>query len=106
MRRIATRPTAAAKRRRLQTKAHRGRIKQSRGAASDEDESPLPLPFPQGSGPSAAPPARTASPVLSADDGVACARLKPPGSEVATGNKHRNRRERPEQDLPFDQLSP
>jgi ribosome-associated protein len=37
VRRIATRPTAAAKRRRLQTKAHRGRIKQSRGAASDED---------------------------------------------------------------------
>jgi ribosome-associated protein len=35
--RIATRPTAAAKRRRLQTKAHRARIKQNRSAPADQE---------------------------------------------------------------------
>jgi ribosome-associated protein len=35
--RIATRPTAASKRRRLQTKARRARVKQSRAAPADED---------------------------------------------------------------------
>jgi ribosome-associated protein len=35
--RIATRPTAASRRRRLQTKARRARVKQSRAAPSDED---------------------------------------------------------------------
>jgi len=35
--RIATRPTAAAKRRRLQTKAHRARIKQHRNALFDQE---------------------------------------------------------------------
>lgn len=34
--RLATRPTGASKRRRLQTKAHRARIKQTRGAPSDD----------------------------------------------------------------------
>jgi ribosome-associated protein len=34
--RIATRPTIASKRRRLRTKAHRARIKQTRGAMTDE----------------------------------------------------------------------
>jgi ribosome-associated protein len=35
--RIATRPTFASRRRRLQTKAHRARIKQTRGATADEE---------------------------------------------------------------------
>jgi ribosome-associated protein len=35
--RIATRPTAASRRRRLQTKARRARVKQSRAAPADED---------------------------------------------------------------------
>ena len=35
--RVATRPTAASRRRRLQTKAHRARIKQTRSAAADEE---------------------------------------------------------------------
>jgi ribosome-associated protein len=35
--RVATRPTAAAKRRRLQSKAHRARIKQTRSAAADDE---------------------------------------------------------------------
>ena len=35
--RIATRPTAASRRRRLQTKARRARVKQSRAAPGDED---------------------------------------------------------------------
>jgi ribosome-associated protein len=35
--RIATRPTAASRRRRLQTKAHRARIKQTRGATAAEE---------------------------------------------------------------------
>ncbi len=35
--RIATRPTFASRRRRLQTKAHRARIKQTRNTASDEE---------------------------------------------------------------------
>jgi ribosome-associated protein len=35
--RIATRPTAASKRRRLQTKARRARVKHSRAAPADED---------------------------------------------------------------------
>jgi ribosome-associated protein len=34
--RVATRPTLASKRRRLQTKAHRARVKQSRAGPSDE----------------------------------------------------------------------
>ena len=35
--RVATRPTTASKRRRLQTKAHRARIKQTRGAPSGDE---------------------------------------------------------------------
>jgi ribosome-associated protein len=35
--RVATRPTAASKRRRLQSKAHRARIKQTRGATADDE---------------------------------------------------------------------
>lgn len=35
--RIATRPTAASKRRRLRSKAHRARVKQTRIAAADEE---------------------------------------------------------------------
>ena len=37
VKRVATKPTAAAKRRRLATKAHRARIKQTRGATVSED---------------------------------------------------------------------
>lgn len=37
VRRIATRPTVASQRRRLRTKAHRARIKQTRGTRSDEE---------------------------------------------------------------------
>ena len=37
VKRVATRPTAAAKRRRLATKAHRARIKQTRGATVSEE---------------------------------------------------------------------
>jgi ribosome-associated protein len=37
VKRVATKPTAAAKRRRLATKAHRARIKQTRGATVAED---------------------------------------------------------------------
>jgi len=35
--RVATRPTAASKRRRLQSKAHRARIKQTRAATADDE---------------------------------------------------------------------
>jgi ribosome-associated protein len=35
--RIATRPTAASRRRRLQTKTHRARIKRTRAPASDQE---------------------------------------------------------------------
>jgi len=37
VKRVATKPTAAAKRRRLATKAHRARIKQTRGATVSEE---------------------------------------------------------------------
>jgi ribosome-associated protein len=37
VRRIATRPTAASRRRRLQTKTHRARVKQTRAAPADDD---------------------------------------------------------------------
>jgi ribosome-associated protein len=36
-RRIATRPTAASRRRRLQTKTHRARVKQARSAPADDE---------------------------------------------------------------------
>jgi ribosome-associated protein len=37
VRRIATRPTAASRRRRLQTKTHRARVKQARAAPADDE---------------------------------------------------------------------
>jgi ribosome-associated protein len=37
VKRIATRPTASSRRRRLETKTHRARVKQTRGAPADDD---------------------------------------------------------------------